>query len=346
VEKAVVILGAGASYDVSNGSTPIKNGAYRPPVARYLFKADFWNIRQQYTGAVVFGTNLGSSVSLQQNTFNLEEQLTDYANHPNPVVRRHFLDVPPYLRDLLNACTSNYVDIPDNYIQLVRLLLQEQTHEIMFIVLNYDTLLEKAILSYDRAFSMHSFDDYINSDRQASVIEVHGSTNWGIPMGQVNRAFLDELDRFEPRFASRAFSDSDIVIEDSINVSTVDWNHQGTRLYPRLSAPIREKTFVCPVSHQIHLMDFVSDCHKFLIIGTSGLDEDLLTALSKACSASPGHVVHYVGDGSVSQVQERFEAAILPFKMVGPSQPPPRLFSAGFNNYVGSGEIRAFLTAG
>src|SRR4051794_9465926 len=42
MEKITVILGAGASYDVHNGTVPLGDRNWKPPLARELFEARFW----------------------------------------------------------------------------------------------------------------------------------------------------------------------------------------------------------------------------------------------------------------------------------------------------------------
>ena len=53
--KVCVVLGAGASNDVWNGSAPILNQGFRPPLARDLFDIDnhrdYWDLLHHYPGA-------------------------------------------------------------------------------------------------------------------------------------------------------------------------------------------------------------------------------------------------------------------------------------------------------
>ena len=81
MKKVVVIVGAGASFDVHNRSMPAPDPRLRPPLARDLFDQRFWSERAPYPGAVVLGSTLGE-LAQSATTFDLEEHLTSYANRP------------------------------------------------------------------------------------------------------------------------------------------------------------------------------------------------------------------------------------------------------------------------
>jgi hypothetical protein len=56
-------------------------------------------------------------------------------------------------------------------------------------------------------------------------------------------------------------------------------------LYPVMTLPLATKTpgdAVCPQSHLETLQAFLADCEKYLVIGTSGRDADLLHILSES----------------------------------------------------------------
>lgn len=100
MKKVAVILGAGASYDVSNGTVPITNEEMRPPLARELFDVRFWQWRRYYRGAEVLGMELGRLAQRQEEPFDLEARLRDHAESSDVRTRRAFRDIPPYLRDV------------------------------------------------------------------------------------------------------------------------------------------------------------------------------------------------------------------------------------------------------
>jgi hypothetical protein len=198
MKRAVVILGAGASYDVHNASVPITNDRAQPPLARELFESRFWQQRQRYPGAAVVGSELGA-LATQPDPFDLEQQLTRYAESTNPQMLANYRHVPGYLRDVLVFCATAYVPAPANYIRLVSRLLDPLSHEIMFVVLNYDTMLEVALRTYDSSrFHFKNLTQY-TQDPSAQVIKVHGSTSWLVPIpASQNEPWLMAASRYEP----------------------------------------------------------------------------------------------------------------------------------------------------
>ena len=75
--KACVILGAGASSDVHNGSAPaLRHGNYKPPLARDLFAIgehpEYFDLLSRYSGAQALASTL--SPRSGQTTFALETE--------------------------------------------------------------------------------------------------------------------------------------------------------------------------------------------------------------------------------------------------------------------------------
>lgn len=93
MKKAVVILGAGASFDCWNG-TGKANPLWRPPLARHLFghyrtlphntpPQDFDNILRNYRGARVLAQELVPA-SVTDSAFDLEQRCAQSRNPPTP----------------------------------------------------------------------------------------------------------------------------------------------------------------------------------------------------------------------------------------------------------------------
>lgn len=184
--KVCVILGAGASKDVHNGSAPILlQGNYRPPLARDLFAIsthpEYFAVLQRYPGAQSLAAVL--SPPSDSSGFDLESRLRELAEHPDERVRQQFKQVPPYLRDLLWFASYQYTPTPGTYLQLVYALLADSPHHVLFLVLNYDTLLEQALAQFDGTFIYDSITAYVREDRQSKVVKLHGSINWFKLMG-------------------------------------------------------------------------------------------------------------------------------------------------------------------
>ena len=64
------------------------------------------------------------------------------------------------------------------YDTLVSTLLGSKFDQVLFLALNYDLLLERAITSYDDVPFDH-LDSYLPRKKKWSLIKPHGSVNWG-----------------------------------------------------------------------------------------------------------------------------------------------------------------------
>ena len=194
--KACVILGAGASYDARNESSPVKRIEMRPPMAEELFNIEenpiYWNevMFDSFPGAATPAAELSPSVGVGGHT--LEGELRRLFDDTDERIEQLFKDVPAYIRDLIHKCSIEYTDMPGCYVQLALQLLSHTEHEVLFLMLNYDTLLEQALgrvdsrLTYGGREPHRDFHRYVEDDRQAKVVKIHGSTNWFMPFAKNN----------------------------------------------------------------------------------------------------------------------------------------------------------------
>ena len=99
---------------------------------------------------------------------------------------------------------------------------------------------------------------------------------------------------------------------------------------------------VCPTAHIQVAKDFLKQCRKYLIIGTSGLDEDLLALLDEAVPPSLHPTVQLVGLNDADQALQNFEKGVRAFQ--GQRSPPPFgfLFQGGLRQYIDDGELAKF----
>lgn len=339
MDKVMIVVGAGASKDVANTSAPVKN-QWTPPLASELFgkraSDHFWEILRRYPGAVVLSSELAPLAD--SNTLPLEQKLRDYSQHKDPRVRQHFRQIPPYLRDLLAMVSASYTSNPAGYIQLVKGLIADHPHEVLFVSLNYDTMLEQALYSFDHSFEFNSYEHYIERSRKCTVVKPHGSSDWMSRLGPTHRAGWNEwvenidLDRIDRYWAMERTTApiSEIIIDDQ-------------HVYPTITAPLADKMVTelnCPSSHTEHLRQFAAECEKYLIIGTSGLDGDVLEILKT--SVSEVESIEYVGLADTELTRSRFEEVIPQFR-----NPPrlPKLHTDGFQAYVGSESFQTFLSS-
>jgi hypothetical protein len=340
--KACVILGAGASFDVRGEGSPAISSAFRPPLAKDLFDIEkhptYWEILNRYSGAKVLTQRLAPLISSGQ--VSIENALRKYAEHQDTRIRSHFKHVPAYLRDLLHAASFEYTYMPSSYIELAIELLAEHPHDVLFMILNYDTLLETALNYFDNGFRFSNITDYIASDRPAKVVKFHGSTNWFVHIPQKFGMEWDNAIKQFDIFAKA--TEKEILIKSEVSEVR---NHvdNGHLLYPLLTAPLAGKGVsdaVCPESHIKAAQEFLRGCQKFLIIGTSGLDEDLLSLLNSTLGSSKLYYhIHIVGDGKGAD-EARFQF-VKYVKAFANCFPEDNVYKAGFRHYLKEG-LKAF----
>ena len=297
--KVCVILGAGASWDVANEGSHIKAKEWRPPLAKQLFNVrdppQYEAILERYKGAQSLAALVAPKIS--NGMIGVEQELTKYARHPNRFqLRGHFKQVPPYLRDLIKMCSDHYTEEPGCYNQLITALLDDQPHEALFIVLNYDDLLEAAFRHRNPEHHFHGLDDYVTEDRPAKIVKLHGSIDWFRTFGNADSPWEEELRHFD---IFETLPDDEIFIDHEDVTNTKSAQGKVWR-FPIVTAPLAGKSLedvVCPASHVETAREFLAGCNKFLIIGTSGLDEDLFQLLNSAIQTSYPRFVHVVDHG-------------------------------------------------
>jgi len=183
-KTCTVILGAGASYDVHiPGTTTDPRSDFTPPLTVQLFDTRFQGQRNHFKGSKFLGYELASLA--KAGALNLEQKLREYANHNNQSIRRLFKDIPIYIRSVLIACSSHYYEHSGAHAFLIKRLLAIYPHHVLFISLNYDDLLERSLASYSGKSITH-MDEYVDKERQALIVKLHGSIDWLTPIGDVD----------------------------------------------------------------------------------------------------------------------------------------------------------------
>ncbi len=343
--KACVILGAGASYDIHGEGSQIIHNEYRPPLAIHLFDINnhgaYSEVLRRYPGAEFLAQNLATLVTSGQAS--IEDALRHYAEHSSTIIRKYFKQVPGYLRDLLFLASYQYTSVPSSYIQLVTELLAEHPHDLLFMVLNYDTLLESALNRFDNGFQFNTITGYVADGRPAKVVKLHGSINWfkflgPVPPGGNNQeAWVNQVAGYD---IFQTVHENEILIADVASVCDYSGVQKPYNLYyPIITAPLAGKDIskaVCPQSHIKVANEFLQDCQKFLIIGTSGLDEDLLTIIDSALvDPMKYYHVHIVGSGEGARdACNRFMKGIKAFTNYIPAE---NVFRKGFRDYLRNG---------
>jgi len=343
-KRVAVILVAGASLGSSNLDAEVDDD-WRPPLAVNLFGArayqgGYWELLQRYSGAQAI-----QDLMFQESKkpgFAFETALRRFAEHS--VYKQLFKHVPAYLRDLLHTVERQWARSQPHYTELVAQLLVESDHHVAFISLNYDTFLEQAIAKVLPELKIFGQDDYARAGRVAWVLKVHGSIDWSTPIGNMAQDWDDAID-------SVTFPDilkQPIDVGKAIGHRIADYQDPDNlrRVYPILTAPLAGKgdsEFLLPADQKTALAEFLEGCHKYLILGTSGKDDDLLGFLSQ--HAAKPTVINYVASGDESEVGEirhRFRSKITQFR--GRDR-DSELFFNGFGGYIQNGDLKRFSLA-
>ena len=333
MHKIAVILGAGAANDVSNESRAMDT-TLRPPLVSQLFglraKSNFSGILERYEGASLLYDELFPLATAE--TLNLEAKLQEYANHGNARIARAFRDIPPYIRDVLAASSAAYASNLGSYMQLILTLLAHHPHEIAFIVMNYDDLLEKGLHRFHASmFFFENLPDYIEVGRQARVYKLHGSINWLVALADSQgHSWADIVTSIDDLTSLR---DLEVHVVHGQTEVRNPWNNKF--MYPLITMPLADKgedAYVCPDAHVQQLREWLADCDKYLIVGTSGQDADLM-ALLRSAVKSPS-ILHYVSLNEAATVRARFEAAVPQFAATSPTT-----WDRGLVQYVNSEEF-------
>lgn len=342
MEKIAVILGAGAAHDVANESRATET-RLQPPLVNELFglraKKDFSTFLEEYPGANLLYNEMfplaAAAAASSEKPFNLEAKLQEYASdEAPPTIARAFRYIPPYIRDVLAASSNAYARNVGTYTQLIMKLLVYHPHEVAFIVMNYDILLELGLEEFGkldgRTFSFRTLPDYIEKGRDAHVYKLHGSTNWFVPLAEEGAGTWDQVVAAADLISLRDRPVNVVVGHSRMNAS---WDKKWW--YPLMTMPLADKgedAQVCPDSHVEQLREWLVDCHKFLIAGTSGQDADLMVQLRAV--KSPPALLHYVSLNEAADVRARFEEAVPQFRFASPTT-----FDRGLRQYVNSEEF-------
>lgn len=324
LKRLTVLLGAGASYDCANASSTI-NLDWRPPLARELFniahRKAFEPLLRSFAGARFLSAEL-AELSLDS-SFSIESQLREYSVHPDTRIREHYLDIPRYLRQLILTCTSRYTPTPGSYLRLVKALLADSPHDVLFITLNYDDLLERALLLLDERLSFLNVNQYVLPGRRVLVCKVHGSVDWVVQMTP-HKVGADTVHYKLPK---RPWQ--------------ITMSHQALQLdqYPVITPPLTGKSlddFACPEQHVQVIPDFLPTCEKFLFVGTSGLDDNVLHLIETA--APKPKAIHYVGADDIADVRRKIEATAPRLRLKTNEH-----YAGGFRKYLADPAFQRFL---
>jgi len=210
-------------------------------------------------------------------TQSFEQRLAGYANHRSENLRRRYLDVPWFLSDLFYRITEQNAVGAGAYTQLVSALVEESSDELLFLSLNYDTLLERSLQALS-GWHPETMSDYTSG--RVAVVKPHGSIDW----------VHDISDLAPGDWSVEKIRQAPVRLIGAGGPVLTHWPtfHTGKKAvagYPAITAPIARKSAeqaVCPPAHLTFARQFIAEADRLLVIGASGLDEDLIEWLSCA----------------------------------------------------------------
>lgn len=295
----MVIFGAGASYDSAQAFRPSRpqggsSQSFGLTAPTFLNKDDLW--RPPLSDGLfldphrAFGTyverypKIRSILPLlreRSGQRSVEQVLESFQKEAEGRAERHhqLASVRFYLRDLLYACTSEWLQQTSgvtNYASLADQILhwhQSEKEPICLVTFNYDLLLEAAL--GDFGFQPQEPEKFLDSHPVLKVFKLHGSVNWAryvdwpsdVKIGARGLIEFADTIRLRPEYAT---------VEQNEN------DRGGLLLFPSIAIPVQTKTesyFECPPEHLEHLKGLLEGITKILIVGWQAREAHFLALL-------------------------------------------------------------------
>jgi hypothetical protein len=307
----VVILGAGASRGSGfypKADLPSERGDM-PPLTVDLFDEDEYRSVLRYYDLAHQAGRLIAQERAQNDALGLERALHDLTESEFLHHKHMALAVPPYLQHLLHsvseACYVNAI----HYDRLIERLLR--LPYVFFVSLNYDVMLDRRLHGHH---PLSNLNDYIDNNRNWSLIKPHGSINW---YHETNSTYISARPPIDLAWKPDEFGcvppdESLAAMREPRYQAGVDPAAVSTRRYPALAAPEGpEDRLVLPDSHRAFFLHQLRNAQKLdiLVIGYSGLDREILAHIkSGGCDIRRMTIVDR-GHVTASVVLERLRAA-------------------------------------
>lgn len=283
----IVLVGAGASFASGDVGTD-----ERPPLTRQLFDCNgargllpIYTLAREARSVITREMRTDTTIAFEEALRRLE---TDgYPHHQQMAVA-----VPPFLQALLLGYSRSLDARCVRYGILVDELLKLRS-TVVFISLNYDTLLDNRLAAFS---PLNSMRDYIETPLGWSLIKPHGSVAW----------FFDQPALFDPRTPP---GDRPIVRQAIHCVPTTAFDLAEVRAsdnrephgpcvrYPALALPDGPKDeLVLPPEHLDHLRGILGRSQEIylLLLGYSALDNEILKLITESdCTVRRMTVVNF-----------------------------------------------------
>ncbi len=341
-KRLTIILGAGASHSLNPDPKALDSQGLRPPLARDIFRgnAEFRRILNKYPLAENLASDIDRRIRQNKDGVGLEQILKIYEVFLNEgkdtLVTRQFLQIPLYLNELFGEVSGQFTRQPDEYNTLVNLAIGN-VDEVLFLTLNYDNLLE---IPLSRNFGIDFSDEAHYTDQKGwALVKIHGSINW---YKQFQSYSIQSTS--EPEYFSLLKS-CPLPLQLGSEFKLISMGGYGHKyiesipVYPAITVPVDGKYDInCPKSQVEKMEDFLPNCHNYLIIGTSGKDQDLLDILKKNVRSAK---VMLVGreEESTAETRKRFMAAVPQFD----NSIDTFYHERGFSQFVDSGMLDEFI---
>ena len=334
--QLTVILGAGSSHDCLGTGAEANDKCYYPPLVKDLFDPQYARWLSHYPLAETLSDEIRTKVLRGQN---LETVLRSFAQENNIDVKRQYWEVPLYLQELFGEASQNFLRSGSTkFSWLVRDIALSDYTKVLYLTLNYDLFLEKALEKQHRV-QIKKICDYVQSSRKWSVVKIHGSVRWGkrVENGAVGLSsatqVLNALEE-EPDLAGE--------------ITVLEGHKDGQRFidgylyYPALAVPLEGKDeFVCPNEHVDFARRFLEGCTDFLVIGFSAKDAHVLELLGSVPTVERLKVVSEKLDAAQDTLDLLAVQAHPGFGAAANAASP-----LGFGGFLNAGELSAFLSLG
>jgi len=172
-----VVIGAGASHDCAASGAEVQNDL-RPPLTSELFgsRPSFNAILKNYPRVQALSDELRTKLGRGET---VESLLRSFSEETSLVLKKQYWEIPYYLQELLGEVSKNYVQSgTTKFSTLFRSIMKSDLEKVLFLTLNYDRFLEKAISDV----SGHKFlalSDYFPPHDKWALLKIHGSVDWG-----------------------------------------------------------------------------------------------------------------------------------------------------------------------
>jgi hypothetical protein len=328
----LVLIGAGASYDVSGQK------GFKLPMTKDLFSAEYQSDWEKFEGVNALYSDL---VEIQNLELFFERQWKKLEANYNRELLAELINVQYYLQYFfLKKSIEGRQERLNYYTSLVRQMRDhpkpnEGGPKFVVVNFNYDTLFEDVLSSF-LGYKFESLKDYDDFSRNIIVFKPHGSSNW---CRYVKTEFQHEFERvkkgdrlFFPFHAANTYiSKMDLakfsrILENRISIMSeaiteysekrnmsnmfIDLGSDRSFL-PHLLIPFKSKDeFVIPRSQADRLELLLRFVESMYIFGWKGGEAKFLEMLKRSLAQRPLEVHGFTTESGLKDIIENMSPYI------------------------------------